>query len=301
VHGIAIPFYRNLPYLHTAIESVIAQSSPDWILWVFDDSGGHESEENVRDLIASFTDDRIHYARNPETVGMVSNWNRCIDRADTELVTLLHGDDRLLPSYVAVMRRLAADHPAAVALFCGASIIAASGRPAFSPADQIKRFFYPGSARSSSGDIVLSGETAATALMRGNFIMCPTLSFRLARLGARRFDHCWEQVQDLDLTVRLLMDGETIVGTEKIAYAYRRHGESATWVQSQNRLRFDEEFRLFDQIAARAEALGWSETARVSRRKRIVKLHLGYRALRDLARLDASSALATLHYLRSRW
>ena len=95
------------------------------------------------------------------------------------------------------------------------------------------------------------------------------------------------------------MEGEALVGSAEVAYAYRRHGESATWVQSQNRLRFDEEFRLFDQIAARAETLGWSETARVARKKRIVKLHLTYRVLRDLARLQAGSAFETLRYLRS--
>jgi len=296
-HGIAIPFYRNLPYLRTAIESALQQSSPDWRLWVLDDSGGHESEAEVRELIASFGDERIHYFRNPGTVGMVSNWNRCLERADTELVTLLHGDDRLLPDYVERMGRLAAEHPKAVALFCGAAIIGPSGRPAFSLADQVKRFFAP----RSSGDLVLAGQAGATALMRGNFIMCPTLAFRRRLLGARRFDHGWEQVQDLDLTVRLLMDGEVLAGTPDVAYAYRRHRESATWVQSMNRLRFDEEFRLFDQIAARAEALGWAETARVSRRKRIVKLHLAYRVVRDVARLEPGSALATLRYLRSRW
>ena len=136
--------------------------------------------------------------------------------------------------------------------------------------------------------------------MRGNFIMCPTLCYRRSTLGARRFDHGWEQVQDLDLTIRLLMDGETLVGTSEVAYAYRRHPESATWVQSQNRLRFDEEFRLFDQIAAHADALGWDEVARVSRRKRIVKLHLLYRAFGDLLRLRFRAAKQTLRYLRKR-
>lgn len=295
--GIAIPFYRNVPYLRTAIESVTQQSSPDWRLWVVDDSGGHEPEETLRELIASFDDDRIRYRRNPETLGMVSNWNRCLDTADTDLVTLLHGDDRLLPSYVAVIGRVASAHPKAVAVYCGATIIGASGKSRFSLADQVKRFFSP----RSRGDVMLAGPDAATALMRGNFIMCPTLCFRRGVLGARRFDHGWEQVQDLDLTVRLLMDGEALVGAPDVAYAYRRHDESATWVQSQNRLRFDEEFRLFDQIAARAESLGWSETARVARRKRIVKLHLAYRTLRDLAQLQPGSAFETLRYLRSRW
>ena len=295
--GIAIPFYRNLPYLRVAIESVLQQSSPDWRLWVVDDSGEQEPKESVVALLASFADSRIHYRRNPVTVGMVANWNLCLDTADTEFITLLHGDDRLLPRYVEVVQRLADLHPTAVAVYCGATIIGTSGERTFSLADWAKSLFSP----RGGGELVLHGEPAATALMRGNFIMCPTLSFRRAQLGDRRFDDRWQQVQDLALTLELLMDGETLVGSPEASYAYRRHAESATSLQSRSRLRFDEEFRLFDQIAERAEARGWEQTARVSRRKRIVKLHLAYRALRDLGRIRPRSALETLRYLRSRW
>lgn len=295
--GIAIPFFRNTSYLRTAITSVTEQSSADWRLWVMDDSGQNESEEAVREVTASFDDDRIHYRRNPETIGMVSNWNLCLDAADTEFLTLLHGDDRLLPNYVDVIQHAAREHPQAAAVYCEATIIGASGRSAFSLPDLVKGFFSP----KAVDRVVLAGQIAATALMRGNFIMCPTLSFRRSLLGAQRFDPRWEQVQDLDLTLRLLMDGATLVGATQVAYAYRRHRESATWTQSQSRLRFDEEFRLFDEVAARAEALGWHETARVSRQKRIVKLHLAYRALRALSRLQLPSAVETLRYLRSRW
>ncbi len=296
--GIAIPFYRNLDYLRSAVESVVAQSSPAWRLTVVDDSGRGEREESVRELVDSFRDGRIAYQRNPETLGMVSNWNRCIDRVQSPLVSLLHGDDRLLPSYVAEMGRCAEAHPDAVALYCGAEIIDASGRGVFSLPDRIKGWLEPSGGDGSS---VLRGQPGATALMRGNFIMCPTLCFRRAVLGQRRFDHGWEQVQDLELTIRLLMEGETIAGSPAVAYAYRRHEESATSVHSESRLRFDEEIRLFDLIADRAEALGWSETARVARGKRIVKLHLLYRALRALARGRLGGAASTLRYLVSHW
>jgi glycosyltransferase involved in cell wall biosynthesis len=295
--GIAIPFYRNVAYLRTAIQSVTEQSSEAWKLWVFDDSGGNETEAAVRETVEAFDDPRVHYHRNDDTLGMVSNWNRCLDRADTDLVTLLHGDDRLLPEYVSLMQRMARSHSEAVAFYCGAEIIGASGGRVFSLADAVKGFFEP----ASRDHTILCGATGATALMRGNFIMCPTLCFRHQRLGTRRFDSRWEQVQDLDLTVRLLMEGETLVGSPELAYAYRRHPESATTVQSQNRLRFEEEFRLFDEVARAAKDLGWDETARVASRKRIVKLHLLYRALRDLLHLRPASAAATLRYLGSRW
>lgn len=297
VFGVAIPFHRNLDYLREAVASVVAQTDPEWRLWIQDDSGAGGSATELQALVASFDDPRIHCESNPRNLGMVANWNRCLDRADTPLVTLLHADDRLLPDYVATMRPLADRYPDAVAAYCGARIIGPTGAPAFSLADAVKGFLVP----KRGGLSVLAGEAGATALMRGNFIMCPTLCFRRRRLGERRFDPAFTQVQDLELTVRLLMEGETIVGSSRIGYAYRRHPDSATWVQSESRLRFDEEFRLFDEIAARADALGWRSTARVSRHKRVVKLHLLYRALRAAASGRLAGARDTLGYLRDHW
>ena len=263
---------------------------------MLDDSGRPEDAESVRALVASFADGRMEALHNPQNLGMVTSWNHAIDASETELVSLLHADDRLLPRYVELMLELADRHTHAAALYCGARIIDASGRRTVSVADLVKHFFAPRTA----GDRVLSGESAATALMSGNFIMCPTLCFRKPVLGDRRFAPGWSQAQDLELTARLLMDGESLVGSREVAYAYRRHRESATALQSRSHLRFDEEFRLFDRVAERAESLGWETTARVSRRKRIVKLHLLYRSLLALFTLRFADSLATFRYLRSR-
>lgn len=294
---VAIPFYQGIDFLRGAIDSVLAQSSADWRLLVVDDSAGIEHTDAVRTLVDSFADDRIRSVRNASNLGMVGTWNRCIDEAATDLVTLLHGDDRLLPGYVALMQGLATRHPGAAALYCGARIIDDAGRETFSFPDAVKGFFAP----KTSGETVLAGEPSATALMSGNFIMCPTLCFRRSVLRERRFEPGWAQVQDLELTVRLLMDGDQLVGAREEAYAYRRHPESATSRQSESRVRFEEEFQLFDRVAARAGELGWKTTARVARGKRIVKLHLLYRGARDLLALRPRRALATLRYLASRW
>jgi glycosyltransferase involved in cell wall biosynthesis len=292
---IAVPFYSGLTYLSDALESVVSQSSPDWRLLVIDDSGELEDADSVRELVTSFADARMESRRNPQNLGMVDNWNRCIDESESDLVTLLHADDRLLPRYVELMLELASRHPRAAALYCRAAIIGRSGRRTFSTPDLVKRWFAP----RATDVAVLVGEPAATALMRGNFIMCPTLCFRRSVLGRRRFTRGWSQVQDLELSVRLLMDGESLVGSSEVAYAYRRHPASATAVHSECRLRFDEEFRLFDQVAERATELGWESTADVASRKRIVKLHLLYRAARDLIALRIGQAAETLRYLAS--
>lgn len=272
---------------------MLGQRSAEWRLLVCDDAGpDRDAEARVR----AYADPRIEYHRNQRNLGMVRNWNLCLDRAETELVSLLHADDRLLPDYVELMLERADRHPDAAAYFCQAEIIDARGRPRFSLADAVKRLLVP----AARGDLVLRGRPAVRALMRGNFIMCPTLCFRRAALGTHRFSEEWRQVQDLELTTRLLMDGRTLVGARRVAYAYRRHPDSATARQAESLLRFDEEFRLFDRVAERAEALGWSDVARLSRRKAIVRLHLLYRVARDAAALRPGPARDALRFLLTR-
>jgi glycosyltransferase involved in cell wall biosynthesis len=290
----AIPFHRGLDYLREAVESVLAQEHAGWRLLICDDSGDPES--GARELVDSYADPRIRYHGNAQNLGMVACWNFCLDLAESDLVTLLHADDALLPNYAGLMGEQATRHPGAAAFFCAARIVDEAGRERFSMADAVKGFFSP----KGSEEMDLAGEPALSALMAGNFIMCPTLCYRKSRLGARRFWEGWKQVQDLELTSRLLMDGEQLVGSREVAYTYRRHGESATRIQSESMLRFDEEFELFDLVAERAEQLGWKQAARVSRRKRILRLHLLYRALHELGRGRLGSSASHLRYLAER-
>ncbi len=291
---IAIPFYRHLGYLAEAIRSVERQSDPRWRLLVCDDAG----EEGAGALVESRGDRRMSYQRNRRNLGMVGNWNRCIDAASTPLVTLLHADDRLAADYVEWMLAAAERHPGAAALFCDTSIIDSRGRPAYSFVESVKRRFVP--RHEAGSDLVLAGASSVRSLMAGNFIVCPTLCLRLDVLAGRRFSAAWKQVQDLELTTALLMDGRTLVGVSRAAYKYRRHAASSTERQTVSLLRFDEELRLFDLVAERAEALGWREVARVSRRKRIIRLHLLYRIALDIVRLRPRSALRDLRFLVQR-
>jgi glycosyltransferase involved in cell wall biosynthesis len=290
---IAVPFYDGLGYLRIAIESVLGQRQSDWRLIVCDDG---EREQGAAELVASYGDARIAYHRNPRHLGIARNWNLCIDRAETELVTLLHADDRLFPNYADLMLGLAGRHPGAAALCCAASIIDADGAARFSLADAVKRLFVP----RGKGPIPLQGEAALSSLMAGNFIMCPTLCFRRALIGERRFSEIWKQVLDLELTARLLIEGEMIVYSREVAYAYRRHAGGATAIQSESLLRFEEEFGLFELVAARAAEVGWTRAERVCRRMWIVRFHLLYRALRALLRLQPRRAPALLGYAAKR-
>jgi glycosyltransferase involved in cell wall biosynthesis len=286
----AIPFYRDTRLLRIAVESVLAQENSHWRLWVCDDSG---LDLQVEEMLKDYGDTRIGYFKHSENLGMVTTWNRCLDRSESDLVTLLHADDALLPGYTDLMRSLADRHPDATAFFCQTEIVDYEGSTVFSMADAVKGFLEP---RSSTVEMLLEGEDAVASLMAGYFIMTPTLCYRKSLLANRRFDPAFAQVQDLAFVIGLLMDGHTLVGSPVRGYAYRRHDDSATSRQSENMLRFDEEILIFDRIAERARALGWERAERVSRRKRIIKLHLLYRTLRAFVQLQPSSAIDTLRY-----
>src|SRR5262249_29578777 len=156
-------------------------------------------------------------------------------------------------------------------------VIDADGRDTFSLVDYVKRFLEP----RSRGPLVLHGRSAIAALMRGDFIMCPTVCYRRSRLPVERFRSDWRMVLDLDFFTRILLADGTMLGVPEIAYAYRRHAENATAAYTESLLRFDEESRLHDSIVGEAIKRNWPEVARTAAAKRMIKLHLAFRIAQD--------------------
>jgi glycosyltransferase involved in cell wall biosynthesis len=284
----AVPFYRGLDYFARAVASVGRQTDPNWRLLVCDDSPGGDAG-GALDL----RDDRVRYVHNGRTLGMAANWNRCLDLAGTDLVTLLHADDELLPDYTTVFRAAAARYPGCAALFCGARVVGPDGRPVFSFADRVKRVLAP----PGRAPRRLRGAGALARLLRVNSIMCPTVCYRKSALGARRFDPRWRCALDLAFFARLLADGDELVGLPDVAYAYRRHQTNATADYTESLLKFAEEAALYDELAAQAAARGWPAVARVGRAKLMVRLHLAFRIARDASRGRFGAAWAKTRFL----
>jgi glycosyltransferase involved in cell wall biosynthesis len=289
----AVPFYSGIHYLRRAIDSVRRQTIANWRLLVCDD---HGPEQGVEGLVRSCGDARLRYRHNATNLGMAGNWNRCLDLAETEFVTLLHADDELLPHYGETMLHAADDYPDAAAYFCEAKTIGPDGRDCVSLPDLFKRVLRP----ARHGPLVLCGRAALEALGHGNFIMCPTVCYRKALLGAQRFRPEWHFVQDFEFFTRLLLDGQTLIGLPAVAYAYRRHPGNATAQYTANLLRFREEAALYDALARAMAARGWKRAARTAAAKRVVKLHLLYCSLLDCAGLRLGDALRKVGLL-ARW
>jgi hypothetical protein len=131
--------------------------------------------------------------------------------------------------------------------------------------------------------------------------MCPTMCFRKSRLGPRRFAERWAQVLDLDLTGRLLLDGDALVGVPDALYAYRRHPASATAEQTRTLLRFREEIQLFGELAAAATKKGWANAGEAGHARTILKLNLGFCVGVDVMRGRWSAAREKAGLLARLW
>lgn len=292
--SITIPYFKGLHLLHLAIKSVLAQTSTEWRLTVSDDGG---LELGASELVASFRDERIRYSLSQTRLGMVGNWNRCLDISDAPFVTLLHADDELLPNYVQCMEDAWKYAPDVTAIFCQPKIISETGERVFSFPDAYKRLLIP----TSRERILLEGETALTGLIRGNYIFCPTLCYRKEAIAGKRFDPKWKMVQDLDFTTSILLNGGKLLGIPDVVYAYRRHANNATNAYTRSMERFEEELELFKELGVRCREKNWARAEKTAERASIVKLHLAYRISEDALYGRWQDAADKARFFRSRF
>jgi hypothetical protein len=268
---IVVPFVDGIPFLKRTLDSIVRQRDGRWRAILGDNTRDAATREAAAALVASYGDERMRFQRHDTHLAQCANFNRCLELGESELVTLTHSDDELLEDYVGEALALAARHPSAAALFVPARIIDARSRRRFSLADFIKHFTLP----RGRGDIVVAGEDGLRALVRGCFIMAPTVVYRMPRFAGLRWDESLKMSADLDLWSRVLCAGETFAGTRAPAvYAYRRHGGSATAGFNASLYRFEEEAAVYDRIAARAAERNWPSAARVAREKTMIRLHL---------------------------
>jgi glycosyltransferase involved in cell wall biosynthesis len=289
-----IPFYTGLDYLKEAVASVRSQSISDWEIIVIDDCG---PDAKAQAWLTSLSDKRVQYVRNEKNLGLAGNWNRCLQMANSELVTLLHADDKLEPSYAERMLETASRFPDITAFFCRARIINEKSEATFSFPDFIKGFIMP----SRDQPLMLQGEPALAQLLKGVFIFCPTLCFRKSRLADRYFSSDWRMVLDLEILARLLMDGDILYGLPDKLYNYRRHSQNQTSILTNSLTRFEEEVSIYRAISQQCLKRSWLNAHKIARRMLIIKLNLLYCLAKNIMRVQLHHALLTIKFINRSW
>ena len=102
--SVMIPTFNYGHFLDETIQSVLSQTYTDYELIIVDNN----STDNTDSVVAKYlSDGRIRYYKNETNLGLVGNWNRCLELSTGEYLKFLCADDKFRPTilekYVALM------------------------------------------------------------------------------------------------------------------------------------------------------------------------------------------------------
>jgi glycosyltransferase involved in cell wall biosynthesis len=256
---ILLPFYGRFDHFRLAVDSVLAQTDPDWRMTVVDDV---YPDLAPGEWVQSLGDSRIRYIRNDVNLGVGKNFAKCVTLMTEEHAVIFGCDDVMLPGYVGQVRQLLAENADAAVIQPGVEVIDSDGAVVLPLGDRVKRVYQRRDTRDSP---VLVAEDMAASLLRGNWTYFPSLVWRTELLRRFRFDTDREVVPDLVMLLDIAADGGKLVVDDEVVFRYRRHSGSVSSWRATDGSRFTEERELFESSAARFSALGWSHAARAAR------------------------------------
>ena len=116
------PTYNRAQYLGQAVDSVLAQTYTDWELLVVDDNKpDSEARKATDEVMAHYTDPRIHYIQNEKNIGGAAARNVGIFQAKSEYIAFLDDDDMYLPSRLEVQYKQMVENDWDVSVMDGAT------------------------------------------------------------------------------------------------------------------------------------------------------------------------------------
>lgn len=264
---IFVPFWGDPQLLFETVQSVLAQSNPNWNLTVVDDC---YPDASVGSYFESIDDPRVTYLRNEENQGITENYRTCVALATEELVVLLGCDDLLHPSYVDVVLDTHTRFPAAGIIQPGVQVIDEHGQVIKPLVDTVKRHV---SAPRVSTATELSGEKLVTGLLHGNWLYWPSLVFRREELLTADFRDGLPIVQDLALVVDLALSGTSLAYTPTLCFSYRRHSQSASAATLLDGSRFQGDRDYAAVATGLMRDKGWRKAERAARTRWTSRAH----------------------------
>ena len=123
--SVVIPLYNKVRHIERALDSVLAQTHPEFEVIVVNDGSTDGSER----VVEQYTDPRIRLV-NQENAGVSVARNRGITEAKGELVAFLDADDEWLPEHLATICRLKSKYPECGAYASSYRVVSAKGRQA---------------------------------------------------------------------------------------------------------------------------------------------------------------------------
>lgn len=236
--SVCIPTYNYANYLPEAVESVLNQSFTDFELLIIDDC----SIDNTADIVRSYVerDCRIRFSVNPQNIGMVANWNLCLQKAEGKYIKFVFGDD-FLASREALGKMVSVlDSNSSVSLVASArEFVDTSSRELRTESRFRKNMTVPGV------------EIIRRCLVKQkNLIGEPTVVMFRKRDATRGFNGDYRQLVDMEMWFYLLEQGQFAYINEPLC-AFRRHTAQQTELNSRSTVPLDDTRRLNEEYLKR--------------------------------------------------
>lgn len=178
--SIILPTYNREKMIPVAIQSVIDQRYPAWELIIIDDG----STDNTRQLIKSFSDERIKYVYQDNSERSVAR-NHGISLASGQYICFLDSDDYYLPEHLSSLHQKITDSGSQIAFYYAGSCSIEKGKPVERP--QFEN---------------MAGNNAEFILRA--VIATPQACIHKAILNKHKFNPCIRIGEDMELWMRIV-------------------------------------------------------------------------------------------------
>ena len=121
-----MPVYNTASTVVAAIESVLAQTDPDFELLVMIDGSPDDSAQLIADYLQRNADERVRVFDNPENRGPSAVRNQGLDAARGAWVAFLDSDDTLYPTFLERLHHHA-ERTGAQVVNCAHTMVATDG------------------------------------------------------------------------------------------------------------------------------------------------------------------------------
>ncbi len=181
--SVVIPTHNRPVMLKRAIDSVLAQTYRDFEITVVDDG----VQERAREVVGSFSDDRIRYIQHEKERGAPAARNTGIKNSTGELIAFLDDDDEWLPEKIELQVNALEKHSEAVLAFCGLTAVNDAGKTLYTRMRGLEGLISPFSEILDKSFVWTSAIMARKSVLMNGFL----------------FDENLTKNQEWDLTLRL--------------------------------------------------------------------------------------------------
>lgn len=206
--SVIVPAYNAAEHIAQALESVRAQTAEDWEIVVCDD-GSSDDTAAIATRFGEPFGERVRVIRSAHNEGLACARNRAIEQAKGKLLALLDSDDVWLPNYLERQLQLLdegeREHGRIGIVSCNAYLRDANGRL---PGTYADRFGY-------------AENVGVERLLDISPIFISAVIPREALDEVGPFATDLRSCEDLDLWIRLVEAGYSVVSTREPLVVYR--------------------------------------------------------------------------------